>query len=287
MAGLLLELRRQIAKNHRKGIYGNVSVHRHEVPNMKDSVPKRNSMADMHQGKMSEEVLQQKEQGADVKKPMETVLQKMQEESINHIQERTVAIVSKEDFLLNQIDEFRERAKQLQNLLDTKETEAQELQTLVDERQEKAEALGEILKERQSKADGFTAEVEKQIDAMIAKVADKMDEIESAMKEDVADGKKFNEEKAKELKESLGQIEEQLTTIKSELSEKVHTENVKCYRNISDLFRSMDERLDKLTVMESRMHPVRIFSLTGMILGIVNLVVLLLALLVSVGVIAF
>jgi len=35
------------------------------------------------------------------------------------------------------------------------------------------------------------------------------------------------------------------------------------------------------------MHPVRIFSLTGMILGIVNLVVLLLVLLVSVGVIAF
>ena len=93
--------------------------------------------------------------------------------------------------------------------------------------------------------------------------------------------------KAKELKDSLAQIEEQLTTAKTEISEKVHTENVKCYRNISDLFRSMDERLDKLTVMESRMHPVRIFSLTGMILGIVNLVVLLLVLLVSVGVIAF
>ena len=99
----------------------------------------------------------------------------------------------------------------------------------------------------------------------------------------------------KELLEEVGlrfrvepaQIEEHLTTAKTEISEKVHTENVKCYRNISDLFRSMDERLDKLTVMESRMHPVRIFSLTGMILGIVNLVVLLLVLLVSVGVIAF
>lgn len=67
MAGLLLELRRQIAKNHRKGIYGNASVQRRETPNMKDSVPKRNSMADMHQGKMSEKVLQQKEQGVDVK----------------------------------------------------------------------------------------------------------------------------------------------------------------------------------------------------------------------------
>lgn len=218
MAGLLLELRRQIAKNHRKGIYGNVSVQRREAPNMKDSVPKRNSTADTHPKKEPDEVSRQEEPAMETK-PVESDLPESKEETVDHIQERTVAVVSKEDFLLNQIDEFRERAKQLQSLLDTKESEAQELQTLVDERQEKAEALGEILKERQSKADGFTIEVEKQIDAMIAKVADKMDEIESAMKEDVADGKKFNEEKAKELKESLGQIEEQLTTIKSELSE--------------------------------------------------------------------
>ena len=98
---------------------------------------------------------------------------------------------------------------------------------------------------RQKKADGFTAEVEKQIDRLIGKVSAKMEEIEVSMKEDVADGKRLNEEKAKELKDSLAQIEEQLTTAKTEISEKVHTENVKCYRNISDLFRSMDERLDK------------------------------------------
>ena len=286
MAGLLLELRRQIAKNHRKGIYGNASVQRRETPNMKDSVPKRNSMADMHQGKMSKKVLQQKEQGVDVKKPMETVLPEMQEESIDHIQERTVEVVSKEDFLLNQIDEFRERAKQLQSLLDTKENEAQELQTLVDERQEKAEALGEILKERQSKADGFTAEVEKQIDAMIAKVADKMDEIESAMKEDVADGKKFNEEKAKELKDSLGQIEEQLTTIKSELSEKVHTENVKCYRNIQDLFRSMEEKVDHLTMIEDKQRTIGVWTIVTAVLGIVNLIALTALMLINLGVFA-
>ena len=181
---------------------------------------------------------------------------------------------------------FRERAKQLQSLLDTKENEAQELQTLVDERQEKAEALGEILKERQSKADGFTAEVEKQIDAMIAKVADKMDEIESAMKEDVADGKKFNEEKAKELKDSLGQIEEQLTTIKSELSEKVHTENVKCYRNIQDLFRSMEEKVDHLTMIEDKQRTIGVWTIVTAVLGIVNLIALTALMLINLGVFA-
>ena len=287
MAGLLLELRRQIAKNHRKGIYGNVSVHRHEVPNMKDSVPKRNSMAETQLGKELDKVIRQEEEPVvEIPKPVEQDLSELKEEAVDHIQERTVAIVSKEDFLLNQIDEFRERAKQLQNLLDTKETEAQELQTLVDERQEKAEALGEILKERQSKADGFTIEVEKQIDAMIAKVADKMDEIESAMKEDVADGKKFNEEKARELKESLGQIEEQLTTIKSELSEKVHTENVKCYRNIQDLFRSMEEKVDHLTMIEDKQRSIGAWTIVVAVLGIVNLVGLLALILINLGVFA-
>ena len=217
MSGLLLELRRQIAHNRRKAAY------------------------------------EERMRASAQEKPQEVFSQKKEEtkpdtEIQPEVQERKVNVVSREDFLLSQIDEFRERAKQLQSLLDSRETEAQELQTLVDERQE---------------------------------------EIEVSMKEDVADGKRLNEEKAKELKDSLAQIEEQLTTAKTEISEKVHTENVKCYRNISDLFRSMDERLDKLTVMESRMHPVRIFSLTGMILGIVNLVVLLLVLLVSVGVIAF
>ena len=293
MAGLLLELRRQIAKNHRKGIYGNVSVHRHEAPNMKDSVPKRNSMAETQLEKELDKVIQQEEapvveisKPVEIPKPVEQDLPEPKEEAVDHIQERTVAIVSKEDFLLNQIDEFRERAKQLQSLLDTKETEAQELQTLVDERQEKAEALGEILKERQSKADGFTIEVEKQIDAMIAKVADKMDEIESAMKEDVADGKKFNEERARELKESLGQIEEQLTTIKSELSEKVHTENVKCYRNIQDLFRSMEEKVDHLTMIEDKQRSIGAWTIVAAVLGIVNLVGLLALILINIGVFA-
>lgn len=287
MAGLLLELRRQIAKNHRKGIYGNVSVHRHEVPNMKDSVPKRNSMAETQLEKELDKVIRQEEEPVvEIPKPVEQDLSELKEEAVDHIQERTVEVVSKEDFLLNQIDEFRERAKQLQSLLDTKENEAQELQTLVDERQEKAEALGEILKERQSKADGFTAEVEKQIDAMIAKVADKMDEIESAMKEDVADGKKFNEEKARELKESLGQIEEQLTTIKSELSEKVHTENVKCYRNIQDLFRSMEEKVDHLTMIEDKQRSIGAWTIVAAVLGIVNLVGLLALILINLGVFA-
>ena len=92
MAGLLLELRRQIAKNHRKGIYGNVSVHRHEAPNMKDSVPKRNSMAETQLEKELDKVIQQEEapvveisKPVEIPKPVEQDLPEPKEEAVDHI----------------------------------------------------------------------------------------------------------------------------------------------------------------------------------------------------------
>ena len=48
--------------------------------------------------------------------------------------ERIQTEVEKEDFLLSQIDEFREKAKQLQDLLAAKENKVQELQWIVNER---------------------------------------------------------------------------------------------------------------------------------------------------------
>lgn len=243
MAGLLLGLRRQRARNRQKAIH-------------------------------------------ETHKPAAKVytLETPEEKESRNIMERTVNAVSKEDFLLNQIDEFRERAKQLQNLLNTRETEADELETLVNERQEKADELGQILKERQEKADGITAEVERQIDSLIEKVAAKMDEIEASMKADVADGKEFNEKRAEELKESLAQIEEQLTLVKNEVSEKVHTENVKSYRNIAELFKNMEEKIEEISVLGNRIQPVKGITITALIFAILNFIAIIGLFLVNLGV---
>ena len=102
----------------------------------------------------------------------------------------------------------------------------------------------------------------------------------------IVEEKKKYEEKAKELKDSLGQIEEQLTTIKSELSEKVHTENVKCYRNIQDLFRSMEEKVDHLTMIEDKQRTIGVWTIVTAVLGIVNLIALTALMLINLGVFA-
>ncbi len=158
--------------------------------------------------------------------------------------ERIKTDVEKEDYLLNQIDEFREKAQQLQDLLLSKESKVNELQTIVDEREVKAKELEQILNERQRRADGISEEVSKQIDNLIEKVSAKMEEIGTTIGTDLKEGQKLSEEQVAQLRETLEAITEQLDTIKGELSEKVHTENVKCFRNISDLFKGMDEKID-------------------------------------------
>lgn len=247
MAGLLLGLRRQRAKNRQKATQG---IHKPAAKVYTLEEPKA------------------------------------EQEQDRNITERTVDAVSREDFLLNQIDEFRERAKQLQNLLNTRETEASELETLVNERQEKADELGQILKERQEKADGITAEVERQIDSLIEKVAAKMDEIEASMKADVADGKNFSAEKAEELKTSLAQIEEQLTLVKTEISDKVHTENVKSYRNIAELFKNMEEKVEEISVFNRRLQPMRGVAITAMVFAILDFIALVGLFLINLGIIS-
>lgn len=208
------------------------------------------------------------------------------------IRESNVGEESKEDFLLKEIDEFRDRAKRLQMLLDNRETEAEKLKNIVDERQEKADALQEkadeldqILQERQQEADGITAQVERQIDSLIEKVSIKMDELEASMADQNEDGRRFSEQKAKELKETLGQIQEQLTTLKTELSDKVHTENVKCFRNISDVLKGTEQKIDAISELEDsvdeKIAPVKLLGISSIVVGVINFVAIIILMIVN------
>ena len=86
MAGLLLELRRQLARNRRQTTYHKPNVYTLE-PQKERHVTE--SVKEMTQ-ELPKEILDELKDG--------------------NIQERNVGVVSKEDFLLSQIDEFRERA---------------------------------------------------------------------------------------------------------------------------------------------------------------------------------
>ena len=78
-----------------------------------------------------------------------------------------------------------------------------------------------------------------------------------------------------ELKETLASVNAQLDTIKGELSEKVHTENVKCFRNISDLFKCMDEKVDSIQnaqlANEKKVKAIHKCTIALIVLSVINM----------------
>ncbi len=247
------------------------------------------------------------------------------------IMERTSTKVEREDFLLSQIDEFREKAKQLQELLASKESKAQELQSLVNEREDKAEQLAQILSERQEEADLIMKDFNKKVDELSDKVTNKMTDIEVSIsnqvmevknaslaqlaenrklsEEQIAANKKLSEEQLATNKQFLeeqaiankklseGQIAEvkqlldsattQLESIKTDLSEKVHSENVKCYRNIQDLFNEFDSKIEKMDEMERSVGSIRGYVKCLTWFSMINFVLLIAFILYSLGVFSF
>ncbi len=254
--------------------------------------------------------------------------------------ERIPEEVEREDFLLSQIDEFREKAKQLQELIAAKETKAQELQSIVSEREDKAQELETILTERQEEADRIVSEFTRAVDSLSGQVTSKMAEIERSIsgqveqlkqtseeafaagrslnEEQFAVSRKLNEEQMaasqklseeqisanrmfleeqaaasrrigdaqiKEVRELLENTTTQLTTIKAELSEKVHSENVKCYRNIQDLFGEFDTKIEKMDELEQGVGSVKSYAKSLAVFTILNFIILIVVLLCTVGVI--
>ena len=209
--------------------------------------------------------------------------------------------MDKEDYLLAQIDEFRAKAQQLQSLLLKKESKVQELQEIVDEREVKARELELLLGERQRQADGITEEVTKQIDSLIDKVSEKMEAIGLSLGKELQEGQSANERTLEEIKDTLGelnvqQIEEikgilgslnaqqaeelknalselnnQLEVVKTDLTDKVHSENVQCYRNLADLLKSVDGKLDKANEIEKKVISVHKCTKAVIVLSVINM----------------
>lgn len=189
--------------------------------------------------------------------------------------------IEQEDYLLAQIDEFRVKAQQLQQLLQKKEEKAKELQQLVTEREGKAQALQQLVVERQDRADGFTRIMEHKIDGLVEQVNVKLDEVKATVGQELAAGRREDEEKFTQFQE---QFREELTTVKTELSEKVHNENVQSYRNMSELVKNVEQRMDKLEVLDKKLKTLKGLSASILIFSVLNLAGVIVSILMNCGI---
>ncbi len=202
--------------------------------------------------------------------------------------EKDMMVAHDDNFLLNQIDEFREKAKKLQEMIQTKENKAKELQEILIDKEDKAEELQKILDERQDKADGITDEIAKRLKVMEEEISERMSDIEIIVDRQLKENSIELEKLKTELKESIEVsndnvaeimdakldekitgneieeiVEEQAEAVKATVSEKIHTEGVKLYRNTQDLFKEMDSHVEEISIATNN-----ISSLKGAVRGI-------------------
>lgn len=189
--------------------------------------------------------------------------------------------VGKEDFLLNQIDEFREKARQLQELLSSKADKVQELQDIVAEKEDKAKELSDIIEERQDAAEHVVKGVKEQIGGMVDKVDEKLNELNATFADRLAENADNSAAQHEEVRNLIQEYSEKLSEIvnglngqfektKSEICEKVHTENVNCYRNVQTLIEESNRKLDGIEENISKISAFKSLLMINVIFAILN-----------------
>lgn len=137
--------------------------------------------------------------------------------------------MQKEDFFLKQIDEFKEKAKYLHNLMMTKESKVEELEGQLEEKEEKAKNLQEILNEKQEEADKLTQNVRVQIDALISRVDAQMRAIDESISGEI------------------NTLEEQISEQMAEINSNSRQGLAEMDKKIQDFSLSTSEKLEQQT----------------------------------------
>lgn len=287
MAGLLATMRRQMLRKK-------VSTHRRErtyrqVERTLDTTDLWGNLTPMTQEEeveepaveyqIQEETGIEEEPESRVEEPAAPIYQSNLA-GVVPIEEDTEEI--QDDLLISRIDEFRDKAMQLQQMLTSRQSKVKELQLIVEEREDKAQELQQIVNERQRKADGITAEVTEKLDTLISRVTQKLDVVEQSLRDDLVSGNQVNSEHTQKLTSAIENVTKQIEAMDANfdeiaedidnISEKIHSENVKSYRNTVELFKELDDKLDKLDELENNVTNVRKYALGAFALSLVNLV---------------
>ena len=181
------------------------------------------------------------------------------------------AKVEDEDLLLEEIDAFREKAMQLQELINRKQSHVHELEKVV----EKKELLTVEIQEKLAKTQKASDEIISTVHTEVSFIADGLNDSVSKMQSELlAQTKEKDEEldaKIASLDETIKSLNTELAVLKTELSEKIHSENVAEYRNLQEVIKNSDfsEKIEEKA--DERFHTLKGRMTGSMIVSILSL----------------
>lgn len=226
------------------------------------------------------------------------------------------------DYLLRQIDEFREKASELQALLQTRENKAQELQSLVEKKQREADDLSAgVTRSVERIMDRVNDRMDRKFDEMNGHIDRKLEEMSGGMNEKL-EGIAKSADHTEELKTMIGEIKlpevdtEKLTEeikaplddfqksidgvkapldkaakeidgMRTEVLEKIHTEGVQVFKNTRDLIDEQGQKLEVVSDLKTEVKSLKTTLKIALWFGIINFAVLIVYVLYDLGVFNF
>lgn len=153
--------------------------------------------------------------------------------------------LDQDDYMLAQIDRFREKAKELKEKLRDREEELARLEELVEEKDRKVQELTLLEQARREENDDFLESADRQFRDMVYRLEGRINVLAREIEEKVASDEKISEDQTVKLQWEIKQIDRHLDQLKSDLSDKTHQEMLTTYRNMHTSLEEMQAHLDE------------------------------------------
>lgn len=173
---------------------------------------------------------------------------KSSDQTESSVREKAAENMQNGDYLMRQIDDVRDRARQLQDMMDTREDMIAELDRLVSEREGKAKDLDTLLQARKDESERLIRVVTDQIQQMIESLDRKMAEFDSTIRGQVQrideglDGNLM--EVGENIDDQLGKINRQVVSHLDNMGQQMDSQLESMNGQLGGHLDGMDKKVD-------------------------------------------
>lgn len=151
--------------------------------------------------------------------------------------------LDRDDILIKQIDEFKVKARQLQEMLQTREGRVHELQGIVHTKEERMMELEGELQKKKKEANLVSEELNQSIQKVMEKMDGFMQSIGERLLTEMTDNLNENKGILKGIEETVNSVNQSVDSMKKDVGENIHEENVRNYRNVQTLIGELEAKM--------------------------------------------
>lgn len=157
--------------------------------------------------------------------------------------ERNNTTLDRDDILIKQIDEFKVKARQLQEMLQTREGRVHELQGIVHTKEERMMELEGELQKKKQEANLISEELNQSIQQVMGKMDAFMQSMGERLLTEMTDNLDENRKLLNGIEETVLSVNQAVDGMKKDIGDNIHEENVRNYRNVQTLIGELENKM--------------------------------------------